>query len=107
MRIRELERIYGIKHGGDRKSSTNNSDLISQSTVANQLGISIDTLNNYKMLAEMIPELSDLVDTGIAKIIVLNKKKNVCSNLLLTQTYVWMYSRLTTKRESPFTGCRP
>ncbi|MCD7996395.1 MAG: ParB N-terminal domain-containing protein [Clostridiales bacterium] len=65
LRIRELERIYGIKHGGDRKSSTNNSDLISQSTVADQLGISVDTLNNYKMLAEMIPELSDLVDTGI------------------------------------------
>lgn len=29
------------------------------------MGISVDTLQNYKLLAEMIPELSDLVDTGI------------------------------------------
>lgn len=29
------------------------------------MGISIDTLQNYKMLADMIPELSDLVETGI------------------------------------------
>lgn len=37
----------------------------SQSDIAAQMGISVDTLQNYKMLAEMIPELSDLVDTGI------------------------------------------
>ena len=29
------------------------------------MGISVDTLQNYKLLSEMIPELSDLVDTGI------------------------------------------
>ena len=29
------------------------------------MGILVDTLQNYKLLAEMIPELSDLVDTGI------------------------------------------
>ena len=29
------------------------------------MGISVDTLQNYKQLANMIPELSDLVDTGI------------------------------------------
>ena len=29
------------------------------------MGMSVDTLRNYKMLADMIPELSDLVDTGI------------------------------------------
>ncbi len=29
------------------------------------MGISVDTLQNYKLLAEMIPELEDLVDTGI------------------------------------------
>ena len=31
------------------------------------MGISVDTLNNYKKLTEMIPELEELVDTGIAK----------------------------------------
>lgn len=29
------------------------------------MGISVDTLQNYKQLANMIPELSELVDTGI------------------------------------------
>lgn len=65
LRIKELERIYGIEHGGDRKSNTNNSVLKSQSDLATQMGISVDTLQNYKQLANMIPELSELVDTGI------------------------------------------
>ena len=47
------------------KSSTNNSVLISQSDIATQLGISVDTLQNYKMLSGMIPELEELLDTGI------------------------------------------
>lgn len=29
------------------------------------IGISVDTLNNYKKLTELIPELEELVDTGI------------------------------------------
>lgn len=65
LRIKELERIYGIEHGGDRKSNTNNSVLKSQSDLATQMGISVDTLQNYKHLANMIPELSELVDTSI------------------------------------------
>ena len=70
-RIKELERIYGIQHGGDHgnqytEAKPNNSDLPkSQSDLAEQMGISVDTLQNYKLLADMIPELSDLVDTGI------------------------------------------
>ena len=64
--IKELERLYGVQNGGDRKSDTNKSVLISQSDIASQLGISVDTLQNYKMLSEMIPELQDFVDTGIA-----------------------------------------
>ena len=60
-----LNNWYGVEHGGDRKSNTNNSVLISQTDVANKLGISVDTLQNYKKLTEMIAELEDLVDTGI------------------------------------------
>lgn len=33
--------------------------------MAEKIGISVDTLQNYKLLAKMIPELSELVDTGI------------------------------------------
>ena len=71
-RIKELERLYGIRNGSanekgnNRIGEPNNSvDQKSQSDLAAQMGISVDTLQNYKLLAEMIPELSDLVDTGI------------------------------------------
>lgn len=64
-RIKEL--VYGIQHEGDHgnqytEAKPNNSDLPkSQSDLAAQMGISVDTLQNYKLLSEMIPELSDLV----------------------------------------------
>ena len=47
--------------------NTNNSvsPQKSQSDLAAEFGISVDTLQNYKTLTEMIPELEDLVDTGI------------------------------------------
>nr|DAJ62492.1 MAG TPA: chromosome partitioning protein [Caudoviricetes sp.] len=64
LRIKELERIYGIKEGRPEKLP-NNSVVKSQSDIATQMGISVDTLRNYKTLADMIPELSDLVDTGV------------------------------------------
>lgn len=66
LRIKELERIYGIHNGGDRKSDSNNFSLISQTDLADKLGMSMQTLQNYKKLTEMIPELEELVDTGIA-----------------------------------------
>ena len=62
-RIKELERLYGIQHGGDHGNQyvmpkPNSSDLPkSQSDLAAQMDISVDTLQNYKMLADMIPEL--------------------------------------------------
>lgn len=69
-RIKELERIYGVFCGGHGSNQyvqkPNNSDPAkSQLDIAAQMGISVDTLHNYKLLADMIPELSDLVDTGI------------------------------------------
>lgn len=56
-RIKELERIYGIKEGRPEKLP-NNSVVKSQSALAAQMGISVDTLQNYKALTDMIPELS-------------------------------------------------
>lgn len=71
-RIKELERLYGIREGSlnekgnNRIGEPNNSvDQITQSDLAAKLGISVDTLQNYKMMAEMIPELEELMDTGI------------------------------------------
>ena len=66
IRIKELERIYSIKQGGDRfRAKENNFPLVSQQDIADKLGITVQTLRNYKKLTEMIPELEELVDTGI------------------------------------------
>lgn len=64
-RIKELERIYGITKGNNQYSSLPNNSVSSQEDIAAQIGISVDTLQNYKLMAEMIPELEDLMDTGI------------------------------------------
>ncbi len=76
-RIKESERLYGIREGSAGGNGSNqyvkkelepNSSVEakkSQCDLAAQMGISVDTLQNYKLLSEMIPELSDLVDTGI------------------------------------------
>lgn len=71
-RIMELERLYGIRDGSsnekgnNRIGEPNNSvDNVTQSDLAAKLGMSVDTLQNYKMLADMIPGLEELMDTGI------------------------------------------
>lgn len=63
-RIRALERIYGIRHGGDRKTNPKVSEM-KQDELAMVFGISVDTLANLKKLTELIPEIENLVDTGI------------------------------------------
>ena len=68
--IKELERIYGIQNGGNRGNQyimpdPKVSEVPNQEQLAEMIGISVDTLNNYKKLTELIPELEDLVDTGI------------------------------------------
>jgi hypothetical protein len=67
-RITELERIYGIHQGNGSnqyKLKPNNSVFTTQEQLAAQMGMSVDILQNYKMLTDMIPELEDLIDTGI------------------------------------------
>lgn len=71
-RIKELEKLYGVRDGSsnekgnNRIGEPNNSvDNVTQSDIAAKLGMSVDTLQNYKMLADMIPELEELMDTGI------------------------------------------
>lgn len=77
LRIKELERLYEIKEGNNQYSLPNNS-ASTQSDLAAKLGISVDTLQNYKLLAEMIPELEELLDTGIVtKTTVLAVMKNL------------------------------
>lgn len=71
LRIKELERIYGIKQGGSgyygnqyEESENNSPTPKTQQELADDFGIDVATLRNYKKLAEMIPGLESLVDTG-------------------------------------------
>ena len=64
LRIKELERLYGIREGRPEKLP-NNSVVKTQEDIASDFGMSVDTLQNYKLLADMIPELEELLDTGV------------------------------------------
>ena len=71
-RIMELERLYGIRHGGDRKSAgiiTNNvlfdkEHPRTQEELAANLGIDVKTLQNAKRLVSLPSEIQDLVSDG-------------------------------------------
>lgn len=58
MRIRELERLYGIEHDNNQIRTSNN--FKSQEQLASNMGMTVQTLHNYKLLADMIPELEGL-----------------------------------------------
>ena len=65
-----MECIYGIHQGNgsnqyEQNPKVSDKATVNQSDIAKMIGISVDTLNNYKKLTELIPELSDLVDIGI------------------------------------------
>ncbi len=67
LRIKELERIYGVRDGSNNPHGINvgEKNSFTQSDIAQKLGIDARTLQNYKLLADMIPELEELLDTGI------------------------------------------
>lgn len=56
LRIKELERLYGIELGGSRR---NNCVLKTQEQLAKEMDMDVRTLQNYKILADMIPEVQD------------------------------------------------
>lgn len=64
--IKELERIYGIKVGNPHYDNSEiNSELKTQDDLANEIGVDVRTLRNYKSLADVIPEIQTLIETGI------------------------------------------
>lgn len=68
--LKELERIYGIHQGNgsnqhEQKPQVADNATVTQSDLASQFGMSVDTLNRYKQLADSIPEIQSLVETGI------------------------------------------
>lgn len=66
-RIKELERLYGVRSGSNNAPGVivGEKNSFTQEDIAQKLGMDVRTLQNYKLLAEMIPELEDLVDTGM------------------------------------------
>ena len=73
--IKELDRIYGIREGSANEKGDNRigqSNYFTDKTPKNEeellkslgLGVTRQTLQNYKKLTEMISELEELVDTG-------------------------------------------
>jgi ParB-like chromosome segregation protein Spo0J len=62
--ICELERIYGIKQGNNQRTPTLSESSKTQEDIAKELGMSVDSLNNYKKLTTLIPELQEMVDSG-------------------------------------------
>jgi len=55
-----------------------NEELSTQKELAQSYGITQQTMNNYMRMASMIPELEDLVDTGMVIVIIYNfgRRKN-------------------------------
>lgn len=81
--IKELERIYGVREGSANQKGNNrigepkvSDDQLTQSDIAEMIGISVDTLNNYKKLTELIPELED------------------CSNVAFIRNFHCSYNKL-------------
>lgn len=70
--IRELERIKGIRNGGDRGNQykvaeRQNVALANQNDLSEDLGLTTRQVQRYKSLLNLIPELQDLVETGELK----------------------------------------
>lgn len=68
MRIKELERIYGIEHGNNQYGHEINSHPKTQEQLASEMDMDVRTLQNYKLLADMTPELDELVTMIIKRI---------------------------------------
>lgn len=67
-RIRALERLYGIRNGGNRGNqyyAVPSNNLISQTKLAQDLNMSNETLRNYKKLTKLIPEIEKLIYEGV------------------------------------------
>lgn len=62
--LKELERITGIREGSAGSPDPNYSGRKTQSDLAKELGVSVDTINNYKRLADATPTLQEIVEAG-------------------------------------------
>ena len=78
-----MERLYGIEHGNNQfdRTTQNAKPSFTQEDLAAKLGMSVDTLQNYKALADMIPELDDMVRDGTLKVPSFRSNRQTVSQL--------------------------
>lgn len=68
--IKELDRIYGIREGSagkvSKKIESNNFTPKTEEELLKSIGLNVtrQTIQNYKKLTDMIPELDDMVRDG-------------------------------------------
>lgn len=63
-RIRELERIYGIKNGNNQYSEGFGNAKPKQEDLVKQLGITMDAYHTAKSLTTLPSEIQDLIEQG-------------------------------------------
>lgn len=65
--LKFLEGYYGIHHGNNQISGTSNNYKSSktQKELAEEYNMSIPSYHNYKKLADAIPEIEELITTGV------------------------------------------
>ncbi|OLO40300.1 hypothetical protein BTR23_07365 [Alkalihalophilus pseudofirmus] len=59
--VNELKRIYGIKHGNNQNSMSNN---FTSKTLAESIGLTRQQINNFEKLNKLIPEFQEMVEDG-------------------------------------------
>ncbi len=84
LRIRELERLYGIRQGGSgyygnqyEESSNNFKTPKTQDQLATSMGMTVQTLHNYKLLSDMIPELVELLRINLMALYLDTEKRTI------------------------------
>lgn len=64
-RIKELERIYGIKQGNNQHNEDpNNVGKLTQEDLLKRLGLNKETYRQAKSLANLSPEIQSLIEQG-------------------------------------------
>ena len=63
-RFEFLQQYYGVREGRPQKLP-NNSEVKTQKQIADESGVSVDTMNNYIKLSKMIPEMQELLRNGV------------------------------------------
>ncbi|MBY6842793.1 ParB N-terminal domain-containing protein [Clostridium botulinum] len=63
----EYEKLCGVRQGGDRKSNPQIVGLITQEQIAEELGVSTETIRRLKKLQTLSPDLQQLIEDGSVK----------------------------------------